>query len=125
MRCLSSDCLFALPEESKFSHGHWSDCVTFASGAVLLCSQECKVLQREAININIFDLMSRDSIGKQFLLLVVTSIMNISLAFVFTSDYVMKKCFSSVCRCLSFCELRVLLLARLQKSLSKHLHIFL
>lgn len=122
---MSSDCLFALPEESKFSRGHWSGCVTFASGAVLLCSQECKVPQREAINKNISDLTSKDSVGKQLLLLILTSIMNISLAFVFTSGYFTKKCLSNVCRCLSFCELRVLLLARLRKSLSKHLHVFL
>lgn len=76
-----------------------------ASGAVLLCSQECKVLQREAINKNISDLMMEHSVGKQLLLLVLTSIMNVSLAFVSTNSYFLKKCLSAVCRCLSFCEL--------------------
>lgn len=50
-----------------------------------LCCCAVKVLQREAINKNISDLMSGHSVEKQLLLLVLTSIMNVSLAFVFTN----------------------------------------
>lgn len=103
---MSSYCLFPLPEECSFSDRHWAGCDTFASVAVPVCSQECKVLEREGINQKIYDLMIGHSVGKWLLLLVLASIMNVSYPFIYTSGYFTKKCLSStVCRCLSFCKL--------------------